>query len=1094
MAYLNESHIEDADIAFFSELGYAHINAWKDELLGRKSLKEVVLRDKLESALVTINPTLPLIAIHDALDMLTKSRASQGELESNMELYHLIKDGVPVTFTNDEAKEEVTKVKVIDFENSSNNDFLIVSQLTIEYRDSNAKRRPDLILYVNGLPLIMIELKNATIKVKQGYDKNLQDYRQDIPQLFYYNLFIIISNGIQTRVGSFNAPWEHFFTWSKLEDNVKNHDQQTLLQVEQQSKDEKSRLSLKIVTEGLCSKDKLIDYCENFVLYHRNKVKIIAKNHQFLGVNVAIDSFNKRDGSGKLGVFWHTQGSGKSYSMIFFSKKINRRIEGNWSFLILTDRNDLDDQIFRNFLDTKTFEISSSEQQTKNQYRAKGTSSRKQLEEALSKNKSYFFSTIFNFAVAKGKTYTQKSDRNNWIVIIDEAHRSQYKGYGENIKIALPNAQFIAFTGTPILKSGLTEQWFGSYISEYNFAQSIEDGATVPLYYRKSVPSVEQVNEELVGDAAEILDSHDLNEEQQQKLDREYSTLFEVVKRDDRLDEVAKHIVKHFPSRLDVINEEGDRKPMKAMVVSIDKFTALRMHDKVQHFLKEELKELRKEKSRCRDSEQKEIISRKIDFINETKMAVVISQEGGDRQEREKFAEVGLDITPHRKLMDSPDEDGRDIEDYFKDPNNPYRVVFVTAMWMTGFDAPSVSTLYLDKPMKNHTLMQTIARANRVYEGKKNGLIIDYFGVFRSLKKALSDYAEGSSGTSSPLDMPVKEFGELLKLLEQGIKECKMYLNDFDVDVERIHALGEKGFKEVVLFQDFADTILENDDRRKRFNLFVNTISSLYDSAKPEVYEYPHIKKERDLFLYLKDIVNRKLDRDEEIQKARKEVDDLLDSSVLGKGDLDDGKVNITDYKEINLGKLNFEKLREEFPKKEHKNMSFTDLKEFMELKLKQMMARNKTRGSFLENFERVIDEYNNGSIEIEEAYEKLLREAQRLSDEENRALSMGLSEEELEIFDLLKKDKLTKDDEKEVRKASVLLLKKLEDKKHELFMYKWYKEKQKKERVQDEIKKVLDQALPASYKKDIFMKKNEEIFAHIYHLAEVGNSRYLSA
>jgi type I restriction enzyme R subunit len=1093
MAYINENKIEEADIQFLEGLDYKHINAWKDELIGRDSLKEVVLKKELRASLENLNPTLPSKCFDDAISELIKSRVSLGELEANSEVHKLIKDGVPVTFTNSKGKEEHTKVKIIGFneEDKKHNKFLVVSQLTIEYQRSSGKRRPDLILYINGLPIVMLELKRADIKIKTGYDKNLQDYREDIPQLFYYNLFVGISNGHQTRLGSFNASWEHFFTWAKLKDNVDDKHQDNLALIEQKSIHEKPRLSLQILCEGLCNHDNLVDYLENFVLYHKKRVKVIAKNHQFLGVNKAIKNFQKND-DGKLGVFWHTQGSGKSYSMIYFSQKVRRKIVGNWSFLIITDRNDLDDQIFKIFVDTDTIKLASNENSKNNEYRAKGNRSRAQLHEALTQNKSYYFSTIFNFGIDKGKRYTKKSDRDDWIVIVDEAHRSQYKSLGENMKIALPNAKFMAFTGTPILNNKLTEQWFGDYVSEYNFAQSIEDGATVPLYYRKSVPSIEQVNDELSDEAMEILNQYDINEEQRDKLNQEYSTLFEVVKRDDRLDEIAKHIVKHFPERLDVRDDEGRRKPMKAMVISIDKFTAVRMYEKVQIALKEEQKELIRARAKAK-GEEKERIQKVLNFIEETKMAVVISQEGTDKQEEEKFSEQGLDIKPHRTLLNKLDGDGRDIEDYFKDPNNSYRIVFVTAMWMTGFDAPSVSTLYLDKPMKNHTLMQTIARANRVYEAKKNGMIIDYFGVFRNLKKALSDYATGSGDSNDPSDMPVKEFEELLNFLNESIQKCKEFLIELEIDVDKIHEIGEQGFKEIELFKTYADILLKSDTTRKEFNLFVNTISSLYDSAKPEVYDYPHLKQERDLLIYLKEIVNRKLDRDEEIAKARKDIDALLDASIQGNKDLEkDNKINITDYRQINLGQLDFAKLRDEFPKKAYKNTEFTDLKEFMELKLKQMMARNKTRGNFLEDFQRIVDDYNNGSVDVEEAYERAMEVAESLSQEEQRYIKEGFnSEEELEIFDLLKKEKLTKDEEKSVKKAAKSLLKIFSDKKRELFVYNWYKERQKQEEVEYTIGQTLDKDLPKSYDANIFREKKQEVFSHIFNLAEIGDERY---
>ncbi|MGB3780347.1 MAG: type I restriction endonuclease subunit R, partial [Tunicatimonas sp.] len=798
MAFLQESHIERADIQFFElVLGYVHRDAWEKQLLGRDSLKDVVLRDRLQAQLTQLNPHLPAACITHAIEQLTLNRANRSPVTANREVYHLIRDGVPVRYPNAEGRETDDYVRVIDFEQPDRNEFLVVSQLSIEYlRTDNITRRPDLLLYVNGLPLVMIELKNATEKVKQGYDKNLRDYRRDIPQLFWYNLFVVISNGVKTRVGSFNAPWDHFFSWVKLEDTARSDTQRSRREVETQT--EEKRLSLKLLGEGLLHKAPLLDYLENFVLYHKDKVKIIAKNHQFLGVNSAITSLQEREGKqGKLGVFWHTQGSGKSYSMIFFTRKVHRKIYGNWSFLIITDRKDLDDQIFRNFLETQSITLGSGEKPDQNAYRALGHKSRQQLRDGLQTNKSFFFSTIFNFGIEKGKTYPPLTERDDWVVIVDEAHRTQYKDLGENMRIALPNAQFMAFTGTPLLRHETTRDWFGPYVSEYNFAQSIEDGATVPLYYKKSVPRVEQANEDLVGDAAQILEDESLSDEQRETLDREYSTLLQVVKRDDRLEEIAKHIVQHFPYRLDVEDDEGQRKPMKAMVIAIDKFTAVRMYKKVQYHLKEEIKALRRKASRERDSELKERHQRAIRFMEETRMSVVISQEGTDEEERVKFANEGLDIAPHRRLMDYPDDDGRTIEDYFKDPNTHYRIVFVTAMWLTGFDTPAVSTLYLDKPLQNHTLMQAIARANRVIEGKKNGLVVDYFGVFRNLKKALADYAEGTQGKGAAAEdeFPVREFDELLSLLREAIAEAKVYCKSLGADIDAILTLGEMGFK-----------------------------------------------------------------------------------------------------------------------------------------------------------------------------------------------------------------------------------------------------------------------------------------------------------
>jgi len=1092
MAFLNESHIEDADIQFFLEqLQYnEHINAWEKKLVGRKNLKDVVLRDRLGTKLKELNTHLPDECIDDAVSELCKSRASLTPVLANKEVYELIKGGVPVSYLNELGREENDYVKVIDFDSPESNDFVVVSQLSIEYLQTEIiTRRPDVLLYVNGLPLVMIELKNATEKVKSGYDINLRRYKRDIPQLFWYNCFVCISNGIQTRVGSFNAPWEHFFSWIKLKDTAVTHEQKNLEEVEAESGSTGNHLSLKLFGEGLCRKDNLLDYFENFVLYHKNKVKIVAKNHQYLGVNNAIKALMNREGKqGKLGVFWHTQGSGKSYSMIFYTRKIQRKVEGNWSFLIITDRKDLDSQIYRNFKETDT--ITETKDQKENYYRP---SSRKLLQEYLQSNRTYLFSLIHKFGIEKGKTYPKLTDRDDWIVIVDEAHRTQYKGYGENMRIAIPNAQYIAFTGTPLLRNEQTKDWFGPYVSEYNFAQSIEDGATVPLFYKKSVPRVEQVNEDLVGDAAAILEEENLTDEQKEKLDREYSTLLQVVRREDRLQEIAKHIVQHYPYRLNVLDEHKNRKPMKAMVVCIDKFTAVRMFEFVQQAQKEEIKELRKKIAKERDPEIKERYKEALLFMDETRMSAVVSEEGSEKEEKEKFEKEGLNITPHRKLMDYPDEDGRNIEDYFKDPNSTYRIVFVTAMWLTGFDAPSVSTLYLDKPLQNHNLMQTIARANRVLEGKKNGLVIDYFGVFRNLKKALADYAEGTKGkdTDGEDELPVKDFDELLKLLEQAIIEAKVYFKELGADLDEIINIGEKGFAEVELFQEYANTILEKDEYKKQLGLFVNTIVGLYDSAKPEVYSLPKIKKSRDVLEYLKKVVDRHVDQDEAIERAKVRLDDLLNSSVVGKGDLQDAEMGF-DYimstsKEVDLSKLDFERLRTEFPKKKHQNIQFADLRELMEAKLKQMLGQNKTRGSFLERFEKVIEEYNSGSLSIEEAYEELVKQAEDLSREQERAAKNEMSETELELFDLLKKEKLSKEEEKNVKLAATDLLQILFDAKNKILIQEWHKEKATQEVVKREIQKILDKSLPASYDRNIFAEKTETVFRHFYEMAEMG-------
>jgi len=469
---------------------------------------------------------------------------------------------------------------------------------------------------------------------------------------------------------------------------------------------------------GLCAPGKLLDYVENFIIFHKETQKIIAMNHQFIGVNRAYRTFLEREArQGKLGVFWHTQGSGKSFSMIFYARKIFRKLTGNFTFVVITDREDLDGQIFRNFLNTGTVKKHETAQPKNSE----------EMRRFLGRNKRIVFTLIHKFRYDKGKEYPLLSDRDDIIVIVDEAHRTQYKTLAENMRQGLPNAQYLAFTGTPLLgRDRKTNAWFGDYVSEYNFQQSMDEGATVPLFYQKRVPEVLIQNEDLSDEFYHILEDENLDDTQQAKLEKKFAREIEVIKRDDRLETIAKDIVYHFPRR----GYLG-----KGMVIAVDNFTAVKMYDKVQRLWKEEIKTLLGRIKKSDNDLEKRRLKRLVDYLRRVDMAVVISAEAS---EEEKFKAQGLDIKPHRTRLEQVDEHGHDIEYNFKDPEHPLQLVFLCAMWLTGFDAPTLSTLYLDKPMKDHTLMQTIARANRVTSFqingvvKRNGEIIDYYNVFRN--------------------------------------------------------------------------------------------------------------------------------------------------------------------------------------------------------------------------------------------------------------------------------------------------------------------------------------------------------------------------
>ena len=723
---ITEDMIEQAAIKALQERhNYTVLNCMTEEPdtlpdgTGRKDKKQVVLPDVMLESLCQINPDIPEQTVRTVVDELCHTPVSGDLMLTNYQNYQKIRNGITVEYNKD-GKKTSNIFRLLSYNDALSNTFTVASQMWI--KGETHWRRPDLIIFINGFPLVFIELKNSNIPVKNAYDINLKNYLKNIPYLFNYNQICVLSNGMETRLGSFAAGYEFFFEWLKVENEKENPDRKAIRE---------NCTSLEYFIAGLCEPKNLLDYIENFILYDRRRTKIIAKNHQFFGVNNAYDAFLHREElKGKLGVFWHTQGSGKSYSMVMLARKIKHKCIGNFTFLIVTDREDLDTQIYKNFLRTE-FITDKDKVQPANS---------KQLREELKTNKSILFTLIHKFRYDKGKKYPVLSERDDIIVIVDEANRTQYKDLAENMRTGLPNAQFLAFTGTPLLGAKrLTNAWFGDYVSEYNFAESIKDNATVPLYYVKRVPEVELQNDFLDSDFAEILEEENLTDAEQRRLENHYAKELEVIKRDDRLDAIAQHIVYHFPRR-------GFRG--KGMVISVDKFTAVKMYDKVSYYWKEEIKNLNAQITKTKDAAEKLRLKDLVDYMCKVEMAVVISE---DADEEAKFAAEGLSIKPHRDRMNKVDENGFDIEDNFKDPNNPLQLVFVCAMWLTGFDAPSVSTLYLDKPMKGHTLMQTIARANRVYNGKECGLIIDYLDVFKYLKRVLADYASDDGGL-----MPVR--------------------------------------------------------------------------------------------------------------------------------------------------------------------------------------------------------------------------------------------------------------------------------------------------------------------------------------------------
>ncbi|KAF5418252.1 MAG: type I restriction enzyme, R subunit [Candidatus Methanocomedens sp.] len=1035
--YSEDNLVEQPAIALFAGLGWETENCFYEKFgenstYGRETSSEVVLLPRLRSALERLNPALPKEAIELAIEELVRDRSIMSPANANREIYQLLKNGVKVSFQDSENWEIVETVQVIDWNEPLNNNFFLASQFWVS--GDMYKRRADLVGFVNGLPLIFIELKASHRRLEHAYQDNLRDYKSTIPQLFWYNALIILSNGSLSKIGSMSAAWEHFADWKKIN-----------------SEGEEGIISLDTMIRGTCEPSRLLDIIENFTIFSEvsgGLAKFVAKNHQYLGVNNATEALLQiKENQGKLGVFWHTQGSGKSYSMIFFSQKVLRKIPGNYTFVMITDRQELDDQIYKNFANTGIV--------TEEHVQA---TSGKHLQQLLSEDHRFIFTLIQKFRTDKDETYPEISDRDDIIVITDEAHRSQYDILATNMRNALPKAAFIAFTGTPlIVGEEKTKEVFGDYVSIYDFKQSVEDGATVPLYYENRIPELQLTNKDLNKDLECLIEEAELDEEQEKKVAREFAREYHLITRNDRLEKIAEDIVAHFMGR----GTTG-----KAMVISIDKATAVKMYDKVQEYWQKYLNELESGPVPSYESERNEHLAR-IKFMKETDMAVVVSQE---QNEIEIFKEKGLDIAPHRRRIVNEDLDKK-----FKDPDDPLRIVFVCAMWMTGFDVPSCSTIYLDKPMRNHTLMQTIARANRVFGDKLNGLIVDYIGVFRNLEKALAIYGSAAGGKTKEGETLVRDKSELVKYLKQAINETIEFCKKRGINLTQIQAVD--GFKRVKLLDNAVEAILINDDSKKKYLSLAVNVAKIYRAILPDPAANEFGPSQKLITIIAAKI--RSLAPKADISDIMGEVEELLDQSIATEGYIIQDPSEQSDVsKYLDLSQVNFEALKEAF-EKDHKRIETEKLRASIENKLAQLVRLNKSRMDYLEKFQEMINEYNSGSHNVEFFFTKLMAFAQELNAEEKRGIVEKLSEEELAIFDLLTRPEMTlgKKEELQVKRVAQKLLETL---KEEMFVLDWRKRQQSRAAVLVSIEETLD-LLPRIYTPDLFQNKCDLVYQHVY-------------
>lgn len=1022
---------------------------------GRSDKRECVLPDVLWESLKKLNPSVKEGMLKSVFDELKDDYSNKDINQVNHDLYKKIRDGIKLTFTNANGAEDFLFVRLVDFDNPENNAFTAVSQMWIKGRYN--WRRPDVLIFVNGMPFVFIELKNSIRKVEEAYTDNLTNYKKDIPNLFALNQICVLSNGLETRMGAFNATYDFFFEWLKVDNENEAPDRKAI---------HEDGTSVYYFIRGLLRKDKLIDYIENFIVFDNGKKlnKIIAKNHQYFGVNNLMESLkNRKELGGKLGVFWHTQGSGKSYSMVFFARKVNRKVHGNFSFLIITDRDDLDTQIHKTFIRTEV--IGKTEECI--------PSNSKILREYLGSNKPFVFTLIQKFRYDKEKKYPVLTKRDDVIVLVDEAHRTEYADLAENMRTGLPNANFVAFTGTPLLGSKrLTNQWFGNYVSVYDFKQSVDDGATVPLYYSRRVPEVGLTNNFLDDDIVDIIEKNDLNEKEATLVEDSHSRILEVIKREDRLEKIAKDIAHHFPRR----GFLG-----KGMVVCVDKYTAVKMFDLVKHYWDlEKISIITERNDAANDPEKVKSLTKALNYMDWVKMAVVISDDGNDD---EKFTSRGLNIQQHRDEMARIDENGFDIEDRFKDPDNPFSLVFVCAMWLTGFDVQNLSTIYLDKPMKSHTLMQAIARANRVYPGKECGLIIDYINIFSYMKKALGDYAIGDGGD----DLPVKNIEELIQYLDATINEGDTLLKENGFILDELIEEQDTEEREERL-RTIYNTLLSSKETSDKFKVISNLMINLYQASKPEIFETDWSNEKFSPLVYLNGLFTNSIN-DQKVEKARRQLSRILDVSVTAQDTGDEGTdIVVNGEKVIDLSKINFDELKNEFKQAKYKSIQIEDLKAYIEKLLQQMLNRNLTRRKFSERYQSIINQYNSGTNEAEYYFEQLETLLKELEEEQNRHTLEGLTEDELEIYDLLVKGKkLSKSDTQKVKLASKDLYKKLVDNKDSLLVVDWYKDDMTKSRVRKAISDSLDTDLPECYDKDVFNSKTNLILSVFIDKAAQG-------
>lgn len=935
---------ESAGNLLRDELGWDVRFAYNTEVLGkngtfgRESYKEILLLRYFHEALKKLNPWMNESQISEAQKALENRLSTSSPLQVNEEKYFLIRDGIPVTVKKPNGQTETKKAAVIDSQNPDNNYFLAVKELKIHgvlYR-----RRTDIVGFVNGIPLLFVELKKNTVDVQNAYEDNYTDYQDTIPHLFYYNAFLMLSNGTEAKIGTLGSKYEFFHEWKRLAEK------------------EQGSVALETMLRGICRKENFLDLFENCGLLGKTKAaKFIA-------------------------------------------------------------------------------------------------ASRDDLVQKLKGNPSFIFTLIQKFNKPSAEPIYPDHDI---IIMSDEAHRSQYGIFADHMMKLLPTAARIGFTGTPLLSSdNITARTFGGYVSVYDFKRAVEDGATVPLYYENRGEKIADLhNPNITEQILDAIENADLDVDQQDKLEAEFAKEIHLLTAEPRLKSIARDFVNHYSD----LWTSG-----KAMFVCLNKVTCVRMYNYVQEYWKEEIGKL-KVKIKTAAQQEAQELERRLKWMQETEMAVVISQE---QNEIQTFKKWDLDIKYHRAKMEK-----RELDKEFKDSKNPLRVVFVCAMWLTGFDVKCLSCLYLDKPLKAHTLMQTIARANRVSEGKSNGLIIDYIGIVKALRKALADYTAnvgGDGGTDPTVDKD-----KLTARIMETIAKAKAFLSEKDFDLQML--MDAYDFMKLSYLQEAANAVCGTIEDKKTFITYASELNRLMKYIdRDDITD--HTRKEYEAIAAVH----------AELQKKRKHVNttDLMvriNAIISSYVEIQYTPMMIREEpRRFDISAIDFDLLRREFAKVKKKNLVLKDLEELIRMKLDKMLFANPERINYYERYQQIIDDYNSEQdrATIEKTFMNLMDLANRMNQEEQRYVREGFaSDEELSLYDMLFREDLSKNDIKKLKEVAVTLLQKIKAKISELDH--WTDKQETKAVVDNLIRDTLWAQLPECYDEVSISVYRQQIYEYVY-------------